>query len=878
MVSILSVNNQLGLDANDVVERQETYGLNILPVGKHRSLVLLFLDQFKAPLVVILLISALITILLGGYTDAAVIMGVVLLNAIIGSIQEGKAVKELSTLSRSVVTPASVLRNGVVGSVSSTDLVPGDIVLLEAGDRAPADIRLTNVRSLYTDESALTGESTPVEKAVAADDESAVMADRHSLVHASSMVTSGNARGVVIATGTNTEIGRVSELMAEAPSLKTPLTATIERFSRWLLWGVVALSVITFGIGLLRGETILDMVMASVALAVGAIPEGLPAAVTIILAIGVARMARQRSIVRHLPAVETLGSTNVICSDKTGTLTQNEMTVCSVVTLEGDYSVSGIGFNPTGSISASKINQKHDVALQRSLEVCALCGTASIEEHHGTWHAVGDPTEAALVVLAQKGGVDFVDLVDKRPQLDAIPFSSERRFMATLHGSKEGSLLFVKGSVEAIVERCSTQMTSDGNVVPIDVERVLDELMRHSAQGRRVLATAVRVLSDGQHHIEPTDVEGGLIFTSMISMIDPPRPEVQDSIAECRAANIAVKMITGDHVVTATSIARDLGMGGDKGLLAYSGVELEKMNHEEFAIAARDAVVFARVSPEQKVAIVESLQAGGNIVAMTGDGVNDAPALKRANIGIAMGKGGTDVAKDAADMVLTDDNFVSIVDAVREGRIVFDNLQKFIVWSIPTNIGEGMVILVAIALGIALPILPVQILWVNMITAVVLGLPLAFEPGAPDVMHRPPRNVKAPLLSLVLVMRAFLVGGLLVLGTFLVYSIELEAGHSIGVARTAAANALVIMEAFYLLNCRRLVVRKKTGPSKSNPLLWLGILATIGLQSMFVYAPFMNTFFGTESVGIDAWLINGACGVVLLLIVETEKHLRKVLT
>ncbi len=877
----LATDHRRGLQEKEAEERSVRDGPNELPRSKPRSAVLRFLDQFKAPLVVILLISAAVTIILGGVADAMVILGVVMLNAVIGFIQEGKAVRELSALNASVVTPATVIRDGVPRRVDSTELVLGDLIQLEAGDRVPADLRIVRSRDLQADESPLTGESTSVEKRATSVAPTASLADRSCMLYASTTVTYGSGYGVVVATATDTEIGQISQMMDETAALMTPLTKKIERFSTALLWGIVALAVITFAIGILRGLPVYDMVLASVALAVGAIPEGLPAAVTIILAIGVARMAKRKAIIRQLPAVETLGSTTVICSDKTGTLTQNQMTVTGVVTAASRYSVSGSGFEPVGTISTATgyDPEDSDAALTWLARAGSLCGLADVHEHDGRWEAVGDPTEAALVVLAMKVGDDRQALEARFPQLDVIPFSSDTRFMATLHANGDGRFIAMKGSVETVLSKCNTEMQGDGNLSPLQADRVLSAMADYTERGHRVLAVAVKQDAAPDAHLDTEHVEGGFSFCGMVAMIDPPRPEVREAIEQCAAAGIAVKMVTGDHVATARAIARDLGMAAPDGTLhAYSGTDLEELDEAEFHQAARDGVVFARVSPEQKLRLVQSLQEHhDNVVAMTGDGVNDAPALRRADIGVAMGISGTDVAKDAADMVLTDDNFVTIVNAVREGRIVFGNLLKFIVWSLPTNIGEGLVILTAIALGLDLPVAPVQLLWVNMTTAVILGMPLAFEAGRTDIMELAPRDPGAALLSNVYIIRTFAVGAMLLMGAFSVFSLELEMNGDLDVARTAAANCLVLMEAFYLFNCRQLTLRQRSEATGTNPYLWVGIAITLGLQVMFVYAPFMQELFHTAPVSPLSWLITAGFGVVLAVLVEIEKRIRRAL-
>lgn len=869
-----------GLSDHDVEERRREHGINELPRQRKQSAFARFLQQFRNPLVYILLISGLVTIVLGGITDASVILGVVLINALIGFIQEGKAVEALEALAGSVGTDARVIRNGRKQQVAVVDLVPGDVVVLESGDRVPADMRLVHARDLAIAEAALTGESVPVEKRTDPLGAATVLADRINMAYASTVVTYGSAVGVVTSTGASTEVGAISTLLADTVILATPLTKAIERFSNYLLIGIIVLAVLTFGAGLLRGEPFLDMVLAAVALAVGAIPEGLPAAVTIILAIGVARMAKRRAIIRRLAAVETLGSTTVICSDKTGTLTQNQMTVVTIMTDAAVYDVMGTGYAPDGRIvhGDQAVDIDTDAALDDCLHVALLCGTAIVENRTGRWEAIGDPTEAALVVLAMKAGMQREAEERSHPLVDTIPFSSEDQFMATLHRNGETMRIHLKGSVEAVLSRSIERRMGDGRLRPLDCDAVLTQAADISAKGLRVLALAVKDIDASHGTLGREDVADGMIFCGLVAMVDPPREEVKEAIRECQRAGITVKMITGDHAATASTIAMQLGLSGaeqDGRLVARTGAELSSMDGGRFAQEANDVAVFARATPEQKLRIVEALQGKGHVVSMTGDGVNDAPALRAANIGVAMGRTGTDVAKDAADMVLTDDNFTTIVAAVEEGRTVFDNLLKFIVWTIPTNIGEGLVIVAAIALGMELPILPVQILWINMTTAIILGLPLAFEPRQPDVMDRPPRDASKPILSKDLLLRTMFVGTLLLCFSFSLFLWELDQGESIDTARTAAANGFVVMEMFYLFACRTLVLPVRTVGFFSNGWVWGGAALTIVLQLAFTYLPFMNMAFKTVPLALDVWVGAVVSGIIVLLLVTIEKALRR---
>lgn len=879
VLQYLNVSVDDGLTADEVERRRAIHGMNQLPRAKGRSALLRLLQQFVDPLVIILLIAGVVTIMLGGVADASVIIGVVLINAMIGFIQEGKAVEALKALADSVGTESTVVRDGRAMRLRAEALVPGDIVVLEGGDKVPADLRLARAKDLTIAEAALTGESVPSEKHVHAVPEQTMLGDRSCMAYASTVVTSGSGIGVVVATGASTEIGAISALLADTATLATPLTRAIERFSRLLLLGILALAGVTFIIGVVRGETVLDMVLASVALSVGAIPEGLPAAVTIILAIGVARMASRRAIIRRLDAVETLGSTTVICSDKTGTLTQNQMTVVGVHTIHGLYAIRGSGYEPEGEILHDDVvvQPAHDAALDATIRVGVLCSTATVHQEHGHWEAIGDPTEAALVVLGMKAGRQRNVEEEITPTIDVIPFSSDDRYMATLHRTEQGARINIKGSVEAIVQRCSHALAADGSHVALDAAAIHRAADDRSRAGLRVLAMAMKDVDGHRTELTRDDVTTGFVFCGLAAMVDPPRDEARVAVAACQRAGVQVKMITGDHRDTAATIADQLGLRGARNgdrLVAYTGADLAAMDEITFERAASDAAVFARVSPEQKLRLVEALQRSGNVVAMTGDGVNDAPALRQADIGVAMGRTGTDVAKDASDMVLTDDNFATIVNAVEEGRTVFDNLLKFIVWTIPTNIGEGLVIVAAIALGVELPILPVQILWINMTTAVILGLPLAFEPRQPDVMERPPRNAGAPMIDRDLLMRSVFVGTLLLVFSFGIYVMELERGLGISDARTSATNAFIVMEAFYLFNCRTLVAPMRTVGFFTNPWVWGGVGLMAVLQVLFTYVPFFNRFFHSSPIDIVSW---GACftaGICVLALVALEKRIR----
>ncbi|EPR42157.1 ATPase, P-type (transporting), HAD superfamily, subfamily IC [Desulfovibrio sp. X2] len=890
-VRALGTDRERGLDLFEVQRRQEEFGPNAISRVKGAGPLRRFLLQFHQPLIYILLVSGLIATALGEHVDSLVILGVVLVNAVVGYLQEAKAVGALEALARSMVTEATVVRAGQSRRVDAKALVPGDLVVLRSGDKAPADMRLVSVKNLQVDESALTGESLPVEKGERALPLDTLLADRGNMAYASTVVTYGQAAGIVVSTGDRTEIGRISGLVAGAESLDTPLTRKIEAFSRILLWGILALAAVTFFAGIMKGESVPDMFMAAVALTVGAIPEGLPAAVTVILAMGVSRMAARGAIIRKLPAVETLGATTVVCSDKTGTLTQNQMTVVEIRSGGRVRAVSGSGYEAGGAVEgvaqgfadgAGNGVDGRDEALRETLLAGILCNETIIEAGELGVTVSGDPTEAALLVAASKAGLDRAAQSARLPRLDTLPFESQHQYMATLHGRGDGAppVVYFKGSVEALLQRVSDSMAGDGGRLPADAARIQAEAEDMASRGLRVLAMAEKELPQGTRTLDHADVASGMTFLGLQGMIDPPRPEAVDAVKTLHRAGVRVKMITGDHALTAAAIGRMLGMGGSEDgcpprCRTLTGAEVAAMGDAELVEAVRDVDVFARVAPEQKLRLVMALQNQGEIAAMTGDGVNDAPALKQADIGVAMGRGGTEAAKEAADMILTDDNFATIEAAVEEGRGVYDNLLKFIVWTLPTNLGEGLVILVSVILGGALPILPVQILWINMTTAGALGLTLAFEPKEPGIMERRPREADHPILDRELVIRIVLVGGILLLAAFGLYRWELAASHSEAQARTVAVNVFVMVEAFYLFNSRSFTLSPFALGFGGNVWLLGGFALMMALQLLFTYAPFMNVMFGSAPVDLLSWAKAAAVGALSFLVVEFEKRLRR---
>jgi len=873
-----------GLPEEEALRRIERVGSNELTRKKGQGPIVRFLLQFNQPLVIILLVATVVTLFLQEYVDAAVIFGVVLVNALIGFVQESKALRAIEALAKAMTSEATVLRGGERHRLPSSRLVPGDIVILQSGDKVPADMRLIKTRELQIDESALTGESVPVQKQNTLLPAEMVVGDRRNMAYSSTLVTYGGGQGIIVSTGDRTEIGRINEMIASADVLETPLTQKIHHFSNILLFAILGMAGLTFVVGFLRGQEWGKMFLAAVALAVGAIPEGLPAAITITLAIGVSRMAKRNAIIRKLPAVETLGSTMVICSDKTGTLTQNQMTVQNIVAGGRRYSVTGVGYAPEGRIEDphAEFDPDSNLALQELLKAGILCNDSSLRKTEMGWKVEGDPTEGALITSGMKAGYDRQQLEKEMPRLDTIPFESERQYMATLHEQGDGKprVIYVKGSIESICVECSMIFGPDGQPNLPGHETIMEWVESMADKGLRVLAFARKEVEEDKTEITHADVEQGIEFLGLQGMIDPPRPEAIEAVEACTVAGIRVKMITGDHAGTAAAIARQMGLCGES--CSYhtreviTGKDISALGDEELVEEAERTAVFARVSPEQKLRLVEALQKRENVVAMTGDGVNDAPALRQANIGVAMGISGTEVSKEAADMVLTDDNFATIKASVEEGRGVFDNLIKFITWTLPTNGGEGLVIMAAVILGTRLPILPLQVLWINMTTALLLGLMLAFEPKEPGIMERPPRDPKTPILTRPLIVRIVLVSVLLVIGAFGLFKLKLMLhGENEDLARTLAVNVFVFGEMFYLFNCRSITHPIWTLGFWSNKFLWPGVAVMTLLQLIYTYVPFFNTIFQSAPMGLLDWSMILANSLVIFIAVETEKWLRR---
>ncbi len=839
-----------GLTAAEAVRRLAEHGPNRLPEARARGPLLRFLAQFNNVLIYVLLAAAVVTGMLQHWVDTGVILAVVLANAIIGFIQEGKAESAMSAIRQMLAPRAAVLRDGRRITVDGVDLVPGDVLLLEAGDKVAADVRLLEARGLAAQEAILTGESVPVEKATEPVMADAPLGDRRSMLWSGTLVTQGAARGVVTATGSATEIGRIGGLLAGVEQLTTPLVAQMDHFARWLSFMILLISALLLVYGYFVGHMpFVDLFMTVVAIAVAAIPEGLPAVMTITLAIGVQAMARRNAIVRRLPAIESIGSVSVICTDKTGTLTRNEMVVIAAETPEGSFTVNGEGYAPRGEITPAG-------DLSRLAWAAASCNDAALRERNGVWTADGDPMEGALLAFAGKVAAP----VDA-PRLDAIPFDSRHRFMAVLTDAPDRQLIHVKGAPERVLPMCAD----------LDYAHWHNRAEVMARQGLRVLALAERHATGGR--IDPDTLEGGLSFLGLVGLIDPPRTEAIAAVAECRAAGIRVKMITGDHAGTAAAIAAQIGLQNPDRVL--TGTDLDKLDDAQLALEVASVDVFARTSPEDKLRLVTALQANGLSVAMTGDGVNDAPALKRADAGIAMGLKGSEAAKEAADLVLADDNFATIAAAVREGRTVYDNLKKVISWTLPTNAGEALVVIVALIAGMALPMTAVQILWVNLITGITLGLALAFEPTEAGTMARPPRRRDAPLLSGVLVWHVVMVAVLILAAVFGVFSYAIDKGYPLALAQTMAMNSLVVLEIFHLFFIRNIHGTSLTWAAvRGTKVVWAVVLTISAAQFAVTYLSPLQSVLGTKPVPLADGVVIVAIGMAFFALIEIEKQIR----
>lgn len=866
-----------GLSDAEAAHRRQQFGANRLRELPRPGLWRRLLLQFHNILIYVLLGAAVVTGLLGHWVDTLVILAVVLVNAIVGVIQEGKAEKALDAIRQILAPRAVVLREGVRSSIDAALLVPGDVVLLEGGDRIPADLRLLQVYGLQVQESILTGESLPVDKSSDAVADDAPLGDRTCMAFSGTQVTAGQASGVVVAIGEATEIGRISGLLARVDALTTPLLTQMSAFARWLTVVILVVAALL----LLHGYFVAHhdfklLFMAVVGLSVSAIPEGLPAVLTITLAVGVQAMARRNAIVRRLPAIETIGAVSVICTDKTGTLTRNEMVVRTLVTRELAVAFEGLGYAPIGAVRINGVCAEQPVQplLQDMASAALLCNDAHVLVRDGMHLVEGDPMEGALIAMAGKLGIDASALRAQWTRTDAIPFDARQRFMASLHHDHQGrAWALIKGAPERVLAMCATQRVGDDGMTALDLAWWQAQTDLIAARGQRVLALAVRDLPPAHTVLELNDVAQGLSLLGLVGLIDPPRAEAIQAVADCRQAGIRVKMITGDHVRTASAIAAQIGLQHPQE--ALTGADIDALDDAALRRRVLDCNVYARTSPEHKLRLVMALQAQGLVVAMTGDGVNDAPALKRADAGIAMGRKGSEAAKEAADLVLADDNFASIAAAVREGRTVYDNIRKVISWTLPTSAGEAMTIVVALLLGMTLPITPVQILWINLITATTLGLALAFEPTEAHTMLRPPRRRDEPLLDGELIWHIVFVSGLFLGVVYGLYSHALDSGKSLDVARSIAVNALVVLEIFHLLFIRNMHGTALTWKSvRGTRVVWATVSVVLLAQCALTYVPVLQQIFGTAAVGAGDVALILAAGFALFAVLECEKRIR----
>jgi magnesium-transporting ATPase (P-type) len=880
-----------GLTSYEAKKRLQEFGANQIKRKRKDGPYKMLWRQINNPLIWVLIGSSTLATLIGKITDGLVVLAVVIINTIIGFIQEFKAGNAIEALSDMVPENATLLRDGTNKTIPVSEIVPGDIVRLEAGDRIPADMRLIHQKNLMVAEAALTGESLPVQKSVRSVNKDAAIGDRKCMVYGGTLVTAGTGIAVVVSTGMSTELGKISDMLGEATDMETPLTKKLATVGKYLTMGVVIITVFIMIIGTIRatGQGVLlnmalkDSLIFAIALAVGAIPEGLPAVVTIALAIGVQRMAKRKAIIRKLPAVETLGSTTVICTDKTGTLTRNEMTVSELWTIKDSYQVTGVGYNPSGFflLNEQKLTILPD-DVKTLLKNTVLCSDANINKEGNEYGIIGDPTEVALIVVAAKANINARELRQKHPRIDVIPFDSDLQYMATLSGI-QNSQIIIKGAPEVIMKRCVEHL--GGNA--LDDQKIISQIERLGSKGMRVLAVAQKAWSKkNSQELTMNDVIEGFQFVGLIGMIDPPRTEAIKAIRACHNAGIVVKMITGDHRATARSIGMDLGLSTNGEVI--TGFELSTMDEETLSYTVNNINIFARVAPEHKLSLVKALQKNYQIVAMTGDGVNDAPSLKQSNIGIAMGLTGTSVSKESADIVLSDDNFSSIGAAVEEGRRVYDNLIKSLAFLLPTNLGLALILVYGIMFfpfnpitrELLLPMLPTQLLWINLVAAIALAMPLAFEVKEPNVMSRQPRKPDEPLFNKFVTFRVVIVSILMTAGTILLFNWEYSRALSNGIsaikalpkAQTIAVTFVIMFQIFYMINCRSLKDSVFRIGIFSNYTILIGIGTILTLQGLFVYNPFMQNVFGTTSLDFRDILVSVASGFVIFPLIGIEKY------
>ncbi|UZW14765.1 cation-transporting P-type ATPase [Clostridium pasteurianum] len=872
VIGCLETNDLKGITEKEAQNRIEEFGKNLLPEGKKESPFIKFLKQFNDVLIFVLLGCAVIAAALRHFVDTGVIIGVVVINGVIGFLQENKAERALEGIKNMLSLRAHVMRDGKRIEIDSADLVVGDIVILNPGDKIPADMRLIKTVNLKVEESALTGESTAVEKSVDVIDENSVLGDRTNMVFSGTAVSAGTGLGVVIATGKDTEIGKINKMLCDVKKITTPLIRQTSKFGKTISVSIVIIAIVVYFFGaFFRDYGTSELLLSVIGLAVAAIPEGLPAILSIILAIGVENMAKRKSIIRNLPSVETLGSVSAICSDKTGTLTKNEMTVKAVVTSDGYYEVSGSGYSPKGEITENnkEINIGNDITLKDTLLCFKSCNDSHLgKDNKGEWIINGDPTEGALLTLAEKSNEKLENLSREA----TIPFDSEYKYMATLVKDNGKNIVYIKGAPDRLFDIAEKEASKNGEK-GFNREYWEKQMKKFASTGKRVIGAAYKKVSKDVTSIDHDDLNGEIIFLGLAGIIDPPREEAIEAIEKCSEAGITVKMITGDHVDTAKAIGKQMGIKNAD--MALEGKEIEAMTDNELKEAAVKYNIFGRTSPKHKLRLVEAIQSHGQICAMTGDGVNDAPALKRADVGIAMGIKGTEVTKDASEVVLVDDNFRTIVNAVEEGRRVYDNLKKTILFILPTNGAQAFLIIASILFGTLIPLTPVQVLWLNMVISITVSMALAFEKMEKGAMKRPPRNSKAPLLDRYFVWRIVFVS-ILIGGVTLLINVNLiNRGYELMQVRTVTLHIIVISQMFHLFNSRNIRNFAFNKDFFSNKAAFIVSGVLILLQLLITYVPFMNKIFGTVPIKPYQWILPVLIGIGIFIIVEIEKFIMR---
>ncbi len=862
-----------GLSNFEATNRLRKYGLNELKEGKKDTKLKIFFRQFKSALVAILIVAAIVSAAVGFYNkdpegiiDTSVIVLIILLNSVLGFVQEYRAEKAMEALKKMSAPKATIIRNNLRGRISSRSLVPGDIVVLAAGDRIPADIRLIESANLTVDESALTGESVPVHKDthILSRDVTSI-AELSNIVFMNTTIATGRAIGVVVETGMRTQIGSIAKMIQKAPEKETPLQKKLREIGKFLGIATLIVCTLVFGVEMLRGGALIPVFMIAVSLAVAAVPEGLPAVVTITLAMGLQKMARRNAIVKRLPAVETLGSTNVICTDKTGTLTKNQMTVREAYLNGKTVEITGTGYNPTGKIKLlGKTTKKEQEHLKLFLKTGALCNDSYLQEVKGKWEMHGDPTEGCLLTLAVKGGFDLSKLNKEYLRMHEFEFNSIRKRMTTIHQHKDKLVAFSKGAPEIILSRCSVYY-DEGKKKRL-TKKKKDEILKNindmAGRALRVLAFAYKELPK-KSKFKADEIENKLTFVGLVGMIDPPREEVKEALETCKTAGIRTIMVTGDHHETAVAIGKEIGLFKE-GDLAIDGEELSRMSEKKLNKIIEKVSIFSRVSPEHKVRILKALQRRGHIVAMTGDGVNDAPALKNSDIGVSMSITGTDVAKGAADMVLEDDNFATIVHAIEEGRSIYDNIRKFLHFLLMSNGAEVLIIFIAALIGMPLPLLAVQILWVNLLTDGLPAVALALDPPAIGIMNRNPRKSKENTISKSMIQSILFASVLMCIATLGLFKWVLYTGMPEAQARTVALAALIVLEMVSV----QIVRGRYNVKWNSNKWVWLAILLSLGLMIAIIYLPVLQTLFHTVALPLSIWpWILGVSAIVYIVII-----------